>query len=219
MCRSSLPPASATRSPSAVSSSRRRSTAWTRSSVTSSCRGARSTPRSRGPRTSSRSSSWGRMQHRPRWRASETSWPSIPGTVMRQRGGLRHLAGRGARQAPQPALRPARALCRRQPVRDDQHPRPVDLRANARARNAAGRGHDSPPGTTDGAARERDHRADRRSARDCPSGSLWPRSSPARSPIRGWSSACPSVISRCSRPSPSSPVSWPRSRRPGEPDA
>ena len=70
------PRASATRSPSVVCSNRRRSTGWIRSSATSSCPGVHSTPRSQGPRTSSRSWSSGRTQHRPRSRASETCWTS-----------------------------------------------------------------------------------------------------------------------------------------------
>src|SRR5206468_10979418 len=53
-------------------------------------------------------------------------------------------------------------------VRDDQHARPLGLRADAGVRDAACRGYVTAPGTADGAARERRHRADRRRARASP---------------------------------------------------
>ncbi len=68
--------------------------------------------------------------------------------------------------APQPALRAARAVGDRQPVRHRQHARPLGLRAHARARDAAGGRDDATAGPTDDPPRERHHGADRGRARD-----------------------------------------------------
>ena len=60
-------------------------------------------------------------------------------------------------------------------LRDREHARALDLRADARARDAAGGRDDPPPGAPDGAARERDHGADRGSRWGCRSASSSPR--------------------------------------------
>ena len=65
---------------------------------------------------------------------------------------------------PGAAVRAARLLGGREPVRDGQHARALGLRAHARARHAARDRHDTAPGAPDDPPRERDHRADRRRA-------------------------------------------------------
>ena len=72
------------------------------------------------------------------------------------------------------ALRAARLLGDRQPVRDGQHAGALGLRAHARDRDAAHDRHDAPPGAPDDPPREHHHGADRRRAR--------PRRSARRSP-------------------------------------
>ena len=56
---------------------------------------------------------------------------------------------------PEPALRAARAVGDREPVRNGQHARALGLRADARARDAARGRHDAAADPPDGAARER----------------------------------------------------------------
>jgi putative ABC transport system permease protein len=71
----------------------------------------------------------------------------------------------GPEPAAEPALRAAVAVDRREPVRDRQHARADGVRAHARARHAARRGHDAPPGAAHDPPRERDHGAARRGVR------------------------------------------------------
>ena len=63
------------------------------------------------------------------------------------------------------ALRPARVLGHREPVRHGQHPRALGLRAHAGAGHAAHDRHDAAPGAPHDPAREHHHGADRRCAR------------------------------------------------------
>ena len=60
-----------------------------------------------------------------------------PGARVQTRDELGRRAGGGDRQAAEPALRAARAVGRREPVRHGQHARARRLRADARARDAA----------------------------------------------------------------------------------
>ena len=83
----------------------------------------------------------------------------------RTRGGLDRLPRQGHAAVPHAALRPARAVGRRQPVRDGQRARAHGLRAHPRDRDDARRRHDPPPGAPHGAPREHHHRAHRRRAR------------------------------------------------------
>ena len=79
--------------------------------------------------------------------------------------GMDRQGGRGDQPVPAPAVRTARLVGDRQPLRNDQHARAVGIRADARARNAAGRRHDEASDAPHGPARERDHGSDRRRAR------------------------------------------------------
>ena len=109
--------------------------------------------------------------------------------------GLDHAAGRGLQPVPHHALRPSRPVRDREHLRHGQHARPLRLRAHARAGHAPRGRHDEAPGTSHGAARERDHRVDRRrtrpAARHLPGRARHParsRSSTSASRSRGASS-------------------------------
>ena len=75
---------------------------------------------------------------------------------------------------PGDALRAARLLGRREPVRHGQHDGALGVRAHPRDRDAADDRHDAPPGAPHDPPRERHHRAHRRRARASGSGCSCP---------------------------------------------
>ena len=101
----------------------------------------------------------------PTRRTLERAVAAVPGRAGADAGRVRRQQSAWHLHDPEPALRPARALRAREPVRDGQHARPLGLRADARARDAARGRDDPPPGPADGPPRERHHGPDRRRAR------------------------------------------------------
>ena len=85
----------------------------------------------------------------------------VPDHRGRGPAGAEGLDRRAAQPAARRGLRPAVPRCRRVPVRDRQHAGALDLRAHARARAAARRGHLTSAGAADRPLRSRDHGADR----------------------------------------------------------
>ena len=98
--------------------------------------------------------------------------------------------GGGARSVPAPALHPAHALDRRQPLRDREHADPDRLRAHPRDRHAARRRDDAPADAPHDPARVGDHGAARSRTRDPRSDWSSPRCSTARCPAAS-RSRCP----------------------------
>ena len=101
------------------------------------------------------------------------------------------------------ALRAARLLGHREPVRHGQHDGALGVRAHPRDRDAAHDRHDAPPGAPHDPPREHHHRADRRRARPRARRCSSPRSSRRRCRWTGCRSRCPSRRWRRSRWSPS----------------
>ena len=95
----------------------------------------------------------------------------FPNAKVQDRERVQEEPGELPREHPQHPLRAARAVGDRQPVRDREHARADDLRAHARARDAARGRHDPLAGAVDGHARERRHGADRRRRSGSRSGS------------------------------------------------
>ena len=86
----------------------------------------------------------------------------LPRRDAQHRVGVREGPERVDRQDADAAVRAARTVRARQPVRHRQHARALDRRADARARRAPRGRHDPPPVAADDPPRERDHGADRR---------------------------------------------------------
>ena len=97
-------------------------------------------------------------------RAPRAGAPPVPRRGGRDAGRVPGRPAEPAGQDPQHPLPAARPLGDREPVRRHQRARPLGLRADARDRDAAGRGHDPSPGPPDDPPREHRHRADRRGA-------------------------------------------------------
>ena len=90
----------------------------------------------------------------------------VPADQVADRGAVQGLARRPGQQPAGVHLRAAGAVGDRVAVRDRQHARAVDLRAHARARDAARDRHDAQPGARDDPHRVGHHGPDRRRARD-----------------------------------------------------
>ena len=71
---------------------------------------------------------------------------TFPDAKIQTKARVQEAPGAGINTAAQPALRAALALDHHQPVRDREHARADGVRADARARDAARRRHDAPPG-------------------------------------------------------------------------
>ena len=129
---------------------------------------------------------WG---HPGEHREAERRPRRLPGREDPDRGRVHPHPGAGDQPVPHPALRPARALDHRQPVRDREHADPDRVRADARDRDAPRGRDDAPADAADDPPRGRDHRAARRGARDPGRARARVRSSTARS--RTSRSSCP----------------------------
>ena len=116
---------------------------------------------------------------------------ALPRHRDRHEGRLRREPRRAHRADPEPALRAARPVGRRQPVRHGEHARAGRVRAHPRARDAARDRPHAPSDAPHGAARERHHRPDRRRRSASRSGSASQRPSRRRCPPTTCSSACP----------------------------
>ena len=114
---------------------------------------------------------------------------AVPGRARADAGGVDREGGSGDPAVPEPAVRAACAVGDRLDLRDREDPRALDLRADTRTRDAAGGRDDAPPGAPDGAARERDHGADRAragaAARRLPRRADDPGARPVQRPVRG----------------------------------
>ena len=84
-------------------------------------------------------------RRRRRSRALERALDELPGHAHPDAGRVDREGGPGDPAVPAAALRPARPLRHRQPLRDGEHARAVRLRAHPGAGNAARGRHDAPP--------------------------------------------------------------------------
>ena len=127
----------------------------------------------------------------------ETGDLRLPRHAARDACGVDRPRGRGLQRVHLVPLRDAHARRLREHLRDDQHARPLRLRADARDRDAARDRDDPAPGAADDPAGEHHHgahrRRDRAAARHLPRRARQPRavaSSTCASRSRGCSSSC-----------------------------
>ena len=109
-----------------------------------------------------------RRRPRPRARRSKPKAGGFGDATFHAGGAYAKDATQGHGEDARDALRAARLLRDRQPVRDGQHPRALGVRAHAGDRHAAHDRHDPPPDAADDPAREHHHGADRCRARPRP---------------------------------------------------
>ena len=112
----------------------------------------------------------------------------LPGHAARDARGVDRARGRGLQRVHLVPLRDADARRVREHLRDDQHARPLGVRAHARDRDAARDRDDAPAGAPDDPAGEHHHRAHRRGdrapARHLPRRARQPRAVRVRHPLR-----------------------------------